>query len=293
MNVAVAASRLGLSAAYVTRLPKNPLGRMIRNAARLHGVDTSHIVWSDGDRAGLYFMEYGAAPRRSAVLYDRKNSAISRISPGEVRWADIFSKTKLFHTSGITPALSSSAAEVTREALSAARAAGIITSIDLNYRSKLWSEAEAQACMTGLMEFTDVLITTEEDTYRVFKIEGGDYNEVAEKLHSRFGFKVVAITLRQNISVWKNNWTAVAYDGERFYDDQTYELEIVDRVGGGDSFTAGFLYCYLTKGDIQAGVRYGNACCALKHSCPGDLNWCTLEEVESLIAGAGRMRIDR
>ncbi|HIC95550.1 TPA: sugar kinase, partial [Candidatus Bipolaricaulota bacterium] len=192
LNVAVAAQRLGLKAAYITRLPRNPLGRMIANKAQEHGVDTSYIVWTEGDRVGLYFVEFGANPRPSSVLYDRANSAISKIKPGEVPWGEIFRETRLFHTSGITPALSPSAAEVTREAVRAAKEAGIKVSIDLNYRARLWSQEEARKTMSELMGYTDILLTTEEDTERVFGITGKDYTEVARRLAEEFGLDIVA-----------------------------------------------------------------------------------------------------
>ncbi|MDK1032455.1 MAG: sugar kinase [Planctomycetia bacterium] len=294
LNVAVAASRLGLSSAWVSKLPENPLGRMVRNKAREHGVDTSHVVWSADGRAGLYFVEFGGSPRPSAVLYDRANSAISMIEPGEVNWAEVFDGTKVFHVSGITPALSNSAAEVTGEALKAAKAAGCRVSYDLNYRSKLWSEKEARRCQEPMMADVDILITTEADTERVFKISetGSDrYKKVARKLHEQFNFDVVVITLRDNISVWKNDWTAIAYSEGKFHEDRKYELEIVDRLGGGDSFTAGFLYGLLS-GDVERGLKFGNALAALKHSIPGDFNWATAEEVEDLLSGTG-LRIKR
>lgn len=293
LNVATTTARLGLSACYVTRLPNNPLGRMVQNKAREHGIDTSHIVWSDEDRLGVYFLEFGALPRASALVYDRANSAISKIKPGMIDWGDLFSRAKAFHTTGITPALSATAAETTKEALSQARSAGLLVSFDLNYRARLWSEEQAKNILTPLMQYVDILITTEEDTARVFKLEGRDYKEVAQKLARSFGFKVVAITLRENISVWRNNWTAIACEGGKFYQDRTYELEIVDRLGAGDSFSGGFLYGYLTtKGDVERALKYGVAVSALKHSNPGDINWCTLDEVEKLIGG-GSLRISR
>jgi len=291
MNVAVGASRLGLKTAYVTRLPRNPLGRMIENKIREHGIDTSHIIWTNEGRAGIYFLELGAAPRASSVLYDRAGSAISMIKPGEVDWARIFKEARLFHVSGITPALSKSCAEVTMEALKAAKRAGCAVSFDLNYRAKLWSQEEANRCMTPMMEYVDILITTEEDTERVFGIKEETYDEVAVKLAERFKFKVVTITLRETPSVWKNYWTAIAYSDGKFYRDRKYEVEIVDRVGAGDSYSAGFIYGYLA-GDIEKGVKYGNAFAALKHSVPGDVNWCTLAEVEAQLKGAG-LRISR
>ena len=294
LNAAVAAARLGLSATYVTRLPANPLGRLLQNKAREQGVDTSYIAWSDEDRLGVYFVEFGALPRPSAVLYDRANSAISKIQPGMVEWANLFSQAKAFHVTGITPALSSSAAETTREALSEARQANLLVSFDLNYRARLWSAEQAKNTLTPLMEYVDILFTTEEDTARVFQLKGKDYKEVALKLAERFHFKIVAITIRENITVWRNYWTAIAYHQGKFYEDRKYDVEIVDRVGAGDSFVGGFLYAYLTDSkDIERALKYGVALSALKHSSPGDFNWSTLEEVEKLIAGGGTLRISR
>ncbi|MCF7890323.1 sugar kinase [Candidatus Bipolaricaulota bacterium] len=295
-NVAVCVQRLGIDTAFVTRLTDNPLGRMVENKIREHGVDTSDIVWTDEDRVGKYFLEYGANPRPSSVIYDRSNSAISKAKKGVFDWKEVFAggdKT-LFHTSGITPALSKSASEVTKEAMKAAKDAGLLVSVDLNYRSKLWSQEEAKEVMTELMEYTDILITTEEDTERVFDITGEDYSEVAEQLAREFKFDVVAITLRDNVSMWRNDWAAIAYSEGEVYKDMTYELELVDRVGGGDSFTGGFLYGYLASdGDVQQGVEYGNASSSVKQTNPGDMSWASLEEVESLIEGGGRVRISR
>ncbi len=291
LNVAVGVSRLGLQAAWISKLPNNPLGRMVRNRARELGVDVSHVIFSDQGRQGLYFVEYGAAPRASSVLYDRGNSAISMIKLEEVDWKKILSKTKLFHVSGITPALSPAAAETTALAMKTAKEVGCLVSYDLNYRKKLWTPAQARSCQEPLMKLVDILTTTEEDTGVVFGIREENYQKVAETLAKTFGFKAVAITLREDISVWKNNWTAIAYADGRIYTDRTYTVEIVDRVGAGDSFTAGFIYGYLT-GDAEKGVKYGNALAALKHTMPGDFNWSTLEEVEAQIKGAG-LRISR
>jgi len=291
LNVAVGLSRLGMSAAWISKLPHNALGRMVRNRARELGVDVAHVIFSDKGRQGLYFVEYGAAPRASSVLYDRGNSSISLIQPGEVDWKKVLSRAKLLHVSGITPALSPSAAETTAVAMKAAKDAGCLVSYDLNYRKKLWSPAEAKGCQEPLMKRVDILTTTEEDTGVVFGIREDTYQKVAESLAKAFGFKAVAITLREDLSVWKNNWTAIAYADGKIYSDRTYTVEIVDRVGAGDSFTAGFIYGYLT-GDAQKGVEYGNALAALKHTMPGDFNWSTLEEVEAQIKGAG-LRISR
>lgn len=294
LNVAATATRLGLSTTYITRLPRNPLGRMVRNKTREQGIDTSYIIWSDEDRLGIYFLEFGALPRPNAVFYDRANSAVSKIQPGMVDWANLFSEARAFHLTGITPALSSSAAETTREALSQAQKANLLVSFDLNYRARLWSTEQAKNTLTPLMEYIDILFTTEEDTARVFQLEGKDYKEVALKLAEHFNFKVVAITLRENISVWRNYWTAIVYHQGKFYEDRKYDVEIVDRLGAGDSFVGGFLYGYLTnKEDIERALKYGTAVSALKHSNPGDLNWFAPEEVEKLIAGGASIRITR
>jgi 2-dehydro-3-deoxygluconokinase len=292
LNVAVGVTRFGMKSAWISKLPKNPLGNLIRDRAREFGVDCSHIVWSDQGRVGLYFLELGASPRASSVLYDRAGSAISMVKPGEIDWEKIFTGSKHFHVSGITPALSASASEVTIEAMKAAKKEGLSVSYDLNYRKKLWSPAEAKKIQEPMMANVDILITTEEDTNVVFGIKEKNYEAVAEKLAQTFKFKMVAITLREDLSVWRNNWTAIAYQDGKIFRDKRYEVEIVDRVGAGDAFTAGLLYGWLKLKNVEKGVQYGNAFAALKHTLPGDFNWSTLEEVEAQLKGAG-LRISR
>jgi 2-dehydro-3-deoxygluconokinase len=291
LNVAVDATRFGLHTAWLSKLPSNALGRIAANKAREHGVDVSHIVWTKQDRMGLYFVEFGAQPRASSVLYDRAGSAISTLTPDDFDWAGLFAHARVFHVSGITPALSPSCAEATLAAAKSARAAGCLVSVDVNYRAKLWSEAEANRVMTALMAHTDVLITTEEDTKRVFGIEAASYQDVARAAQERFALKAVAITVRHTPSVLRNQWTAFAVAGDALYEAPTYEVELVDRLGAGDSFTAGFLWGYL-QDDVAKGVAYGTAFSALKHSIPGDFHWGTLEEVEALLKGGG-LRIQR
>jgi 2-dehydro-3-deoxygluconokinase len=291
LNVAVALSRLGMKVSWVSRLTDNPLGAMIRNKAREQGVDTSNIVWTKDGRVGLYFLELGASPRASKIVYDRAGSALSQIKPGDVDWDKVFNGAKWFHTSGITPALSVSAAQVTADALKAAKKAGCKVSYDLNYRSKLWTEEQARQCQEPFMEYIDVLISTEEDVGKVLGIRGENYKEVARLLAEKFKFEVVCITLREDLSVLKNRWTAIAYANGKIYDDKTYDVEIIDRLGAGDSFSAGFIYGYLT-GNVEKGVKYGVAYSALKHSMPGDFNWATKAEIEEQIKGAGT-RISR
>jgi len=291
LNVAVTAERLGLDAAYVTRLTRNPLGRMIVNKAREHGVDTSHIIWTDHDRVGVYYVEFGASPRPNKVVYDRVGSAIASIRPGEIDWSKALKSAEIFHTSGITPALSPSAAEATKEAIRAAKQAGLIVSVDLNYRKLLWTPEEARKVMAGIVADADVLITTEEDTERVFGIKEESFETVAEKLANSFELSAVAITLRKTPSVLRNEWTAIAYASGEIYRAPRFEIEIVDRVGSGDCFAGGFLTGYLSDGP-QLGVEYGAAASALKQTSGGDLCWVTLAEVQALLAG-GSLRIQR
>ncbi len=291
LNVAVTAQRLGLNAAYVTRLTRNALGRMIVNKAREHGVDTSHIVWADDGRIGLYFVEFGSSPRASSVLYDRSGSAIARIRPGEVDWKAVVDGARAFHVSGITPALSPSAAEATSEAVQLAKEAGALVSVDLNYRARLWTEAEAQKVMTPLVRQADILITTEEDTERVFGIREASYEKVAERLAREFDLAAVAITVRETPSVWRNTWTAIACSRGAILRGPVFDIEIVDRVGAGDAFAGGFLFGYLTDGPA-AGLRYGVAASTLKQTNPGDLLWANRDEVEKLLQG-GDLRIAR
>jgi 2-dehydro-3-deoxygluconokinase len=291
LNTAVGLARLGRRTSWISRLTRNPLGRLIANRAREAGVNTDDIVWTDQDRVGVYFLEFGAAPRASSVLYDRKDSAIAHIQSGMVEWPRVFSGARWFHVTGITPALSPCAAAVTRESLQAARAAGAQISIDLNYRAKLWTPAEAGRWMSEFMQLCDVLISTEEDIERVLQIKGKDYEEVAGLVARRYPVQVVAITLRENPLVWKNNWTAIAYRQGTIFRTKTYEVEIVDRLGAGDSFAAGLIHGLL-DGDLQKGLDYGVAASALKHSIPGDFDWITPEEVETLLKGQG-LRISR
>lgn len=293
LNAAVAAQRLGLTTSYVTRLTRNPLGRMVENKAREHGVDTSHVVWTDEDRIGTYFVEFGASPRANSVLYDRRESAISHIQPGEIDWSSVFDGVHLFYTSGITAALSATSAEATIEAVRMAHEAGVKVCVDLNYRARLWSQQEAQVVMTKIAEWTDILFTTEEDTKRVFGIKESSYEDVARRLADTFNLEVAAITLRENPSVWKNVWTAIAYESasQEIYRAPTFDIEVVDRVGSGDSFVGGFFSGYLEEG-VQRGVRYGVAMSALKQTLPGDLNWSTLEEVQRVLESGG-LRIIR
>lgn len=291
LNVAVGLSRLGMNSAWVSRLPMNELGRLTRNKAREMGVDTNYIIWSDDERMGLYFVEYGASPRNSSVLYDRENSAISNIKEDEINWKEVLLNSQLFHVSGITPALSESCAEATFQGIKTAKEMGIIVSYDLNYRKKLWETEKACSVQKPYMEYVDILITTEEDTEKVFGIQKENFEEVAKQLAHDFSIPIVVITLRETPSVWRNTWSAIAYFEEKIYRDKIYNIELVDRVGGGDNFAAGFIYGYLTK-DVEYGLKIGNAFSALKQTIFGDFNWACLDDVQALLDGSS-FRISR
>jgi 2-dehydro-3-deoxygluconokinase len=302
LNVAVAAARLGVTSRWVSRLPENPLGHMIANHAREQGVDV-HVEWTADDRAGLYFAELGAAPRASSVLYDRTQSAISRITPGSIDWPSVFVGARWFHVSGITPALSESASDVTREALIAARKAGLTVSYDLNYRSKLWSTEQARAVQEPLMEHVDVLITTEEDTRLVFgigaeardsyeQVDAESYAHVARALEKKFDLRAVAVTLRENPRVLLNSWSAIVAAAGKIHRAPRYEVEVVDRIGAGDAFSGGLIVSRLENSGWDDAVRFATAASALKHSIPGDFCLVTRAEVEQLLRGTS-LRVSR
>jgi 2-dehydro-3-deoxygluconokinase len=284
LNVAIGVSRLGLKSAWVSKLPDNPLGRMIANKARELGVDISHVLWEKQGRAGLFFLEFGATPRASSVMYDRADSSFSNLQPGELNWGQILKDVKCFHVTGITPALSKSAAAVTIETLKKAKELGCIVSMDLNYRAKLWEPETAQNTLTPMMKYVNILITTSGDTRAIFGLEAENDDRLAQILLDRFPLDVAAVSFREGSSVWRCRWSGVARTRDAAYRTRSYDIDIVDQVGRGDSFAAGFLYGYLSTTDVQMGLDYGVAFSALKHSFPGDFNWCTRQEVEALLA---------
>jgi 2-dehydro-3-deoxygluconokinase len=301
LNTAVAAARLGVASRWVSCLTENPLGRMIANRAREQGVDLQ-IQWTPDDRAGLYFAELGASPRASSVLYDRAHSAISKAAPGMIDWKLAFDGARWFHVSGITPALSESAAKLTSEALIEAKSAGLTVSYDLNYRGKLWSPKKARAVQEPLMEYVDVLITTEEDTRVVFGIgeatssyehlSSEPYDQVAVTLADRFKFEAVAVTLRENPLVLLNSWSAILAAGGELFRAPRYEVEVVDRIGAGDAFSGGLIVARLEKRGWDEAVRIATAASALKHSIPGDFCLVTRAEVDQLLRGPS-LRVSR
>ena len=271
LNVAVLAARLGVTSRWVSRLPDNALGRMIDTQAREQGVD-ANVDWTADGRVGLYFVEIGGA-RVSSVLYDRAGSAISKIAPGSVDWASVFAGARWYHVSGITPALSESAAKVTAESLAAAKKAGLTVSYDLNYRAKLWSAKQARTVQEPLMEHVDVLIASEEDAHVIFGAES------TESLAKRFGIGAVAITMRDN-----PRSATVAAEG-KVHSAPRFEVRSVDPIGAGDAFTGGLIVSRLEHLGWDEAVRFVTATAALKHTIPGDFCLVTRSDVEQLLGG--------
>jgi len=305
-NVAVSLAHFGLDSYFVTRLPKHAIGDAAVKAVRAEGVRTDFIQ-RGGDRVGIYFAEAGASQRASTVVYDRAHSAIADMQPGSVDWAKVFEGAAWFHVTGITPALGASAAACTREALEAAKAAGARVSVDLNYRKKLWTEAQAQATMRPLMKWVDVVVANEEDIQSVLGLHVPDtdvtsgqlhlagYRQVAEQLTKEFGPSVVAITLRESLSASDNGWSAALWDAKNaaFYHSQHYTVRLVDRIGGGDSFAAG-LICGLVSGRAPgAALCFAVAASALKQTIPGDFNRVSVAEVDTLAKGDASGRVQR
>ena len=303
-NVAVSLANYGEDVAFVTKLPAHEIGQMAVNSLRKFGVDTNKIV-RGGNRVGIYYCEKGASQRPSKVIYDRAGSAISEASSFDFDWKTILEGAEWFHVTGITPALSKNAAEITIEACKAAKELGITISTDLNYRKKLWTKEEAKETMTEVCKYVDYCIANEEDAKDVFGIEAENtdiesgklnregYISVAKQLTDAFNFKGVAITLRESISANDNKWSAMLYtDGEAYF-SRKYDMHIVDRVGGGDSFGAGLIYSIVNGYDNQKAIEFAVAASCLKHSIEGDYNMVSVAEVESLAKGSGSGRVQR
>lgn len=292
LNTLVGLSRLGVGTAWLSKLPEGPLGRLIAARARAEGVGTGALIWTAGGRVGLYFIEGGAAPRAGQVIYDRRDSAMSTLGADEIDPA-VFTGARLFHVSGITPALSPSCLEATLAAIDAARAAGAAVSFDPNYRARLWSIEDARAAYARILPGVDILFATGEALRTFFDIDERDDEAAAGAALARFDLRAVALTSREQAYAFRGTIGALAVAGGRTYHARTYELEIVDRLGGGDAFAAGFLHGYLA-GDIERGVAWGQALAALQHTIPGDFPLFTRGEVEELLAaGGGTMRLRR
>ena len=305
-NVAVSLANYGMDAAFVTALPNNAIGEACRRDVRSFGVDVSNIKMTDG-RMGIYFLETGSNQRPSKVVYDRAESAIA-IAPIDLfDWEKIFEGADWFHISGIAPAISASAAELSLAACKAAQKCGVTVSCDLNYRKNLWKYGkEAKEVMSEIAKYIDVAIANEEDFQKSLGItaasdvESGSldrnvYEGIAKKAMELYpNLKRVAITLRESKSADRNDWAACIYDGKEFYVSRKYEItDIVDRVGGGDSFSGGLIYGLLTYEKQSDALEYAVAASCLKHTISGDYNRVTVPEVVALMKGSGSGRVER
>lgn len=304
-SVSVSLSNFGVASKYVTKVPNNELGQAAINTLRKFGVDTKHIL-RDENRLGIYFVEKGSSQRPSKVIYDRKYSSISMVKPDDFYWDEIFEDGELFHFSGITPALGDNVADVCIKACEEAKLRGLKVSCDLNYRNKLWTTAKASEVMTKLMKYVDVLVGNEEDAEKVFGITAGEfpkkhfqnidtetYKSITKQLMEKFNLEYVALTLRESISADRNLWSGILYDGENHYLSKKYDINIVDRLGGGDSFAAGLIFGILSNYDIQKVIDFAVGASCLKHTIQYDFNLSTVDEVESLISGDVAGRIQR
>ncbi|HTS62803.1 MAG TPA: sugar kinase [Candidatus Acidoferrales bacterium] len=305
-NVAVSVAQFGLPSVYVTALPENPMADACVGELRRFGVDTSRIVRGKG-RMGIYFLEGGANQRPSKVVYDRAGSAISLAKPGDIRWEEAFSDAQWFHTTGITPAISASAADLAMEAVKKAREMGLTVSCDLNYRKNLWKYGKtAPEVMRELTKFVDIAIANEEDVQMSLGIQAdvdvhsgeldrAQYVKVTAKVLEAYPeMKGIAITLRESKSASHNGWSACFNNRSEFLLSRHYEItHIVDRVGGGDSFAGGLIYGLLCLPSHQEALDFAVAASCLKHSVPGDFNRCTLDDVKALLKSGGSGRVQR
>lgn len=303
-NVAVSCANYGHEAYFLTKLPGHEIGQAAVNALRRYGVRTDYIV-RGGNRVGIYYCETGASMRPSKVIYDRAGSAIAEADPEDFDFDSVMEGADWFHWSGITPAISDKAAELTRLACEAAKRKDVTVSCDLNFRKKLWTKEKAQGIMRPLMKYVDVCIGNEEDAELClgFKpsadVENGltdaeGYKGIFRAMSEEFGFRYVASTLRESYSATHNGWKAMIYDGKDFYESKRYDINpVIDRVGGGDSFSAGLIHGLLTMDDQDEALEFAVAASALKQTIPGDFNLVSLEEVKALAGGMANGRVQR
>jgi 2-dehydro-3-deoxygluconokinase len=304
-NVGISLINYGIPSYMVSAVPDSDVGQACINYMRQYGLNIDSVKRL-GYRLGIYFVETGAAQRPSTFLYNRKGSAITELRPGDIDWDGIMRGKAWFHFTGITPALADSVAALTKEACLAAKRNGLTVSCDLNFRKKLWPLEKAQRVMTELMESVDVLFTNEEEASKMFgisakntdisagKLDETGYDDVARQLLERFHLRYAIITLRESQSATVNNWSGMYYDGQAFYHSRKYHIDfIVDRIGGGDAFSGGFIYGILTGMTPQDTLEFATAASCLKHSIHRDFNLVTPEEVLALMAGDGSGRIQR
>lgn len=304
-NVAVSLANYGHNSVFVSKLPAHEIGQIAVNTLRKYGVNTEYIT-RGGERIGLYYAETGASMRPSKVIYDRAHSAIAEADPKDFDFDAIMEGADWFHWSGITPAISDKAAELTRLACEAAKRHGVTVSVDLNFRKKLWTSEKAISVMKPLMKYVDVCIGNEEDAQLClgFKpdadVEAGNtdaagYEGIFKQMAGEFGFKYVVSTLRESFSATHNGWKALIYDGKEFYQSKRYDIDpIIDRVGGGDSFSGGLIHGMLKwPGEQGKALEFAVAASALKHTINGDMNLESEAEVMALVGGSANGRVQR
>lgn len=306
-NVAVSLANYGLNSYFVSKLPKHEIGQSAVNHLRRYGVNTNYIK-RDGERVGIYFLESGASQRASKVVYDRANAAVTDVNHDDFNWDEIFDNCDWFHWTGITPALGSKAQEVLKFALKIAKEKNVKVSCDLNFRKKMWTTAQARSVMKPLMEYVDVCIANEEDAEKSLGEKAGETNveqasideegyfKLAKHLKEKYNFEAVAITLRESHSASRNGWSALLLDEKSCaepYRSKKYDIQIVDRVGGGDSFASGLIYGLLQYENTKQSLEFAVGASCLKQTIPGDFNLVSVEEVEKLIKGDGSGRVER
>ncbi len=306
-NVAASLANYGINSYFVTKLPAHEIGQSAVNHLRRFGVNTDYIS-RGGERIGIYFLETGTSQRASKVIYDRSNSSISEADKNDFDWENIFDGCKWFHWTGITPALGSNIQIILKEALKLAKAKNVIVSCDLNFRKKLWSTKEAQSVMKPLMEYVDICIANEEDAEKSLGEELGKTNiekatidedayfDLLHKLQDKYNFSTVAITLRESFSASRNGWSALMLDDRdcsNSYRSKKYDIQIVDRVGGGDSFASGLIFGLLNYDNTKTALEFAVAASCLKQTIPGDFNHVSVDEVEKLMGGDTSGRVER
>lgn len=305
-NVAVSLAVLGLDSSFLTKLPRGPVGQAAIGSLSYFGVDTSKVLYGDG-RMGLYYLEKGASQRPSRVIYDRAYSAIALAKPNDFRWDEILKGVGWFHWTGITPALSDEMPAICMDACREAKQKGIVVSCDLNYRNKLWNTEKAKTVMMRLMPYVDICIGNEEDAEKVLgmKPDGNNveigrlnrpgYEKVAREISTCYGCKYVAFTMRESYSASMNGWSGMLYDAneDKAVFSRKYDIQIVDRVGAGDSFSAGLIYSLISEKENQDAIEFAVAASCLKHTIEGDYNRTTVAEVEALLKSGGNGRVQR
>lgn len=303
-NVAVSLANYGHDAYFITKVPKNLIGDSALAALKKYNVNCDYVA-KGGERLGIYFLETGASMRASNVIYDRAHSSIAEAEPSDFDFDKIFDGADWFHFTGITPAISDKAALLTEEACKDAKRKGLTVSVDLNFRKKLWSSEKAQRVMTNLMQYVDVCIGNEEDAEKVLGFKPGNtdvtsgelelagFKDIFKQMVDKFGFKYVVSSLRESYSASDNGWSGCIYDGKTFYHSRKYNIRIVDRVGGGDSFAGGLICGLLDGKSMEDALEFGVAASALKHTIPGDFNLISRAEVEALVGGDASGRVQR